>query len=457
MLGVKCVLLLTLTAACQGNFLDSMFPSLMQTVRRLGDDFKQGALGISDKFVSLFKVPKHISSRLGKEDNVPPLMRTNDKVDSGRILAEYLLDKEDAYLDIMQLVRKYQYAIETHTVTTKDGYVLTMHRIPRSGSPVFLMHGILGSADDFVIAGVETGLAYLLAREGYDVWMGNARGNKHSRRHVRMSPSEAAFWDFSWHEIGYYDLPAMIDYIQDETRQARIKYIGHSQGTTAFFVMASDKPEYSEKISVMIALSPVAYMSNAKSPMIRLLAPGSNFIHSVSKALGVHEFLPDNNFVKILKHVMCGHGPLAEIFCTNNMLLVAGFSFAQMNVSNFPVLLGHFPSGASAKQFAHYGQGVVSRRFEKFDYGTVGNKKRYAQINPPGYALEKIEVPIYLFYAEADWLAHPTDVQRLFLRLPNTTQLYKVAFEPFNHLDFLYAKDFKKLIYEKLRECLLMY
>lgn len=44
-------------------------------------------------------------------------------------------------------------------------------------------------------------------------------------------------------------------------------------GTTAFFVMCSEKPEYNDKIEIMHALAPVAYLSNARSPPIRVLVP----------------------------------------------------------------------------------------------------------------------------------------------------------------------------------------
>lgn len=76
----------------------------------------------------------------------------------------------------------------------------------------------------------------------------------------------------SWHEIGIYDLPAKIDYILEETGQSRIFYIGHSQGTTSFFVMASELPEYNEKIRLMVALAPVAYMSNLGNPFLKVIS-----------------------------------------------------------------------------------------------------------------------------------------------------------------------------------------
>jgi len=64
------------------------------------------------------------------------------------------------------------------------------------------MHGIADSSDAFIVNG-KKGPAVIAAKEGYDVWLGNVRGNKYSRLHVEMdADSEKKFWDFSFPEIG---------------------------------------------------------------------------------------------------------------------------------------------------------------------------------------------------------------------------------------------------------------
>jgi lysosomal acid lipase/cholesteryl ester hydrolase len=72
--------------------------------------------------------------------------------------------------------------------------------------------------------------------------------------------------------MGMNDLPTMIDYILHETNRTKLFYVGHSQGSTAFFVMTSQLPEYNNKIHAMFSLAPVAYSSRMFSPVFQFFS-----------------------------------------------------------------------------------------------------------------------------------------------------------------------------------------
>ena len=65
---------------------------------------------------------------------------------------------------------------------------------------------------------------------GYDVWMGNVRGNRYSQKHNKKSFNSNAFWDFTFDQHAEFDLPSMVDYVLDVTKQKSLYYIGHSMG-----------------------------------------------------------------------------------------------------------------------------------------------------------------------------------------------------------------------------------
>lgn len=186
---------------------------------------------------------------------------------------------------------------------TEDGYILETHRIANPGKqPVILMHGILDSSASWVLTGPECALGkvyaieiqhldeyqfpkwhftfnfisgYILYNQNYDVWMPNTRGNIYSIRHKkyrRNGKQRKKYWNYSWHEIGKYDLAASIDYVLKNTSYSKAIYIGHSQGSTTFFVLTSERPEYNDKILLMIAMAPPVYMTHAENSFLQLLS-----------------------------------------------------------------------------------------------------------------------------------------------------------------------------------------
>ncbi|KAL0102715.1 hypothetical protein PUN28_018193 [Cardiocondyla obscurior] len=311
------------------------------------------------------------------------------------------------YLQI-GLVEKYGYSAEEHYVTTEDGYNLVIHRI--SGSPlfnsrqrrkvVFLQHGILCTSDCWVLIGAGKDLAFLLADKGYDVWLGNIRGNAYCRSHVKLTPRNSKFWQFSYHEVATRDLPAMIDYVLSYTNQKTLIYIGHSMGTTLFFALLSMKPEYNAKIKLGMLLAPVAIWKKV-----------SVFLeHFRTKMPKIKKALPE--------------------------------------------ILSYYPSGTSLQTVYHYYQNIITQKFQTYDYGYFENYKHYNQTTPLTYNLLKVTAPLVLFYGANDLAALKPNVLETSTRLPNIILLEEIPYKLFTHFDFLWATDAKTLLYDRVIEVL---
>jgi lysosomal acid lipase/cholesteryl ester hydrolase len=98
-----------------------------------------------------------------------------------------LATQADTWLDFEEIAINHGYFVEKHYVITIDGYNLTTFRVNLSqpsensaGPPILLQHGLMDSSDGFVMHGGDVSPAFYLAKLGYDVWVGNSRGNKYT-------------------------------------------------------------------------------------------------------------------------------------------------------------------------------------------------------------------------------------------------------------------------------------
>lgn len=164
--------------------------------------------------------------------------------------------------------------------------MIKLYRIPHglhsskpNTRPILLNHGLSASAGDFLTLNPKRSLGYILAENGYDVWLVTARGATFSNRHISIPESDKRrFYNFTWHEIGIYDNPACIDFILKKTGQKQMQYLGHSQGGTAFLVMAAFRPEYNSKISLASLIGTTSIMDHV-NPVMRLNVLIAGFIY----------------------------------------------------------------------------------------------------------------------------------------------------------------------------------
>jgi predicted alpha/beta hydrolase len=131
----------------------------------------------------------------------------------------------------------------------------------------------------------------MLANRGYDIWLGNSRGNKHSRNHTKYNPDKnKEFWEFTFQHMADFDLPAIFTYVNGVTKQ-KVSYIGHSQGTMQMHIALSKRNSVVENLlDKYFGFGPVVFVSHATSNIVDLL--DHKVVIEWFKLRGVHEFLP---------------------------------------------------------------------------------------------------------------------------------------------------------------------
>ncbi|XP_011296882.1 lipase 3-like [Fopius arisanus] len=357
----------------------------------------------------------------------------------------------DTILTTPEIIRRAGYPAESYTVQTGDGYLLTMHRIPNdTGYPVFLQHGFLSSSADWTFTGKGRALAYLLSDAGFDVWLGNYRGNTYSRSHIYLTPEFHEFWDFSWHEMGIYDMPAMIQHVYNY-RKLPLIYIGHSVGTTALFVMAANRPDMHDKIRLAICYAPVAIVTHWKSP-VRFLAPFARTFEFLSVITGYKEILSRNPASNLVSRWLCSWLRIQQAVCETIIFSQVGPDYSELDLDIIPNLVAHFPAGSSSKALLHYLQVHNSGQFRAYDYGIRKNLEVYHTIQPPVYDASQMNVPMFFFYSLNDWLAPQQDVKSFYNELPNKYGIAEINYRSFSHEDFLWAHDANTIVYDQTIE-----
>jgi len=355
--------------------------------------------------------------------------------------------------------------VEIHTALTPDGYQLIMHRIPYSPSspapgpdgpskrPVLLQHGVTDASAGWCLNSPQESLAYILADNGYDVWLGNNRGNGYSMSNIYYGCDTQQFWNFTWDEMATYYFPTMVKYVSNTTGYPKISYIGHSEGTTQAFAGLIENNTLAYKLSIFIALAPVAYVGNITVPLWKTLAflDGGDVLTMILTTLGLKEFVIPQSIHAVLPDACNVPGA-----CEYGSILLYGNN-TYLNQSRLPNYFGYEPFPTSVKNMAHWLQSIRSGTFAKYDYGPLGNQYKYGQSTPPNYNLENFPttVPLCLFTGGIDGLADPTDVQRLKNELPMNTTTCVVTVPNYGHLDPLLGYNATQQIYPILLQKLL--
>eukprot|EP01136_Pigoraptor_vietnamica_P012205 Opistho-1_new@51877 len=362
-------------------------------------------------------------------------------------------DWVDQLLNVTQLVNSRGYGCEDHRVVTSDGYILAIQRLPvRAGvakkGVVFLQHGILDSSMTWVIGSLDTKLRlpFILVDAGFEVWLGNGRGNTYSRAHVSLDPSDPAFWQYSFDDYASKDLPAAFAHVLQVSGESQLHYVGHSEGTLIGFIAFSTYPEIARLVKTFVALAPVAYISKTSfAPLLNFLPKNIVFDILGNKSVLSFPMGPVGDVIPVTCDVI-------PALCETILCMIAGCeSKTSTDPSRMGPILAHYPAGTSAMDVDHFYQLSRFGALQAYDFGTSeANYAHYGRPTPPLYDVTQLMVPSALFSGTKDTLADPKDVAALVALLPPDLVLRHDVLDGYGHGDFLWATDAAARLYSSV-------
>ncbi|XP_075105766.1 triacylglycerol lipase 2-like isoform X2 [Nicotiana tabacum] len=316
------------------------------------------------------------------------------------------------------------YKCHEFEVTTDDGFILSVQRIPKGRDgvggganrpPVLLQHGVLVDGITWLQNSPEQSPAMILADNGFDVWISNIRGTRYSRRHVTLDPNSSDYWNWTWDDLVVHDLPTVIDLVFQQTGQ-KIHYIGHSMGTLIALASFSEGRNL-DKIKSAALLSPVAYLSHMTTALGVVAARA--FVSEITTIFGLAEFNPRGEPVSNFLKALC----------------------AQAGVDCYDLI-----TALTAVR-----DGVLS----KYDYGSNDfNQAHYGEAKPPKYNLTNIphDLPLFLSYGGQDALSDVQDVETLldYLKFHDVDKLHVQYIKDFAHADFIIGITAKDIVYNQI-------
>ncbi|KAJ6298762.1 hypothetical protein OIU76_019841 [Salix suchowensis] len=340
-------------------------------------------------------------------------------------------------------------------VETRDGFILSMQRIPegRDGGgdterpPVLIQHGVLVDGMTWLLNPPEQNLPLILADRGFDVWIANTRGTRYSCRHTSLQPNEPGFWNWSWDEMVVFDLPAVFDYVYSQTGQ-KAHYVGHSLGTLIALASFSEGLLV-DKLKSAVLLSPIAYLSHMNTALG--VAAAKVFVGEITTLLGVAEFNPKGEPVAKFLKALCDY---PGVDCYDLLTSITGQNCC-LNGSTVDLFLKNEPQSTSTKNMVHLAQTVRDGVLAKYNYGNPNfNVMHYGEAKPPIYNLSNIphNLPIFISYGGKDALSDVRDVELLLdsLKLHDVDKLTIQYIKDYAHADFIMGVNAKDIVYNQV-------
>ena len=303
---------------------------------------------------------------------------------------------------------------QKYFITTEDGYILQLFRIIADGeeaskTPVYFQHGSQDSAM-WWIANKDNSAPFVLAKNGFDVWVANSRGWSFSRMHRDLDPDiDHEYWDFSFQDMAKYDTKAVVEWILKNNANSKIGYIGHSQGCAVILcALAEDYDWYKDKLFMVVAWAPATRMANMKVEYLKKVW-NNKFIEKLADRLDIKAVNEPN---KYSLSFLCSFAKIWPRYMEWWMRRLHDADPKVNDLTSVQIFWYYHPNGTSFKSLRHWSQIIKQGEFRKFSYSKEKNLEVYGTESSPIIDISRIkDIPIALLWGKFDLLATPEDVK----------------------------------------------
>ena len=344
-------------------------------------------------------------------------------------------------------IKSLGYKLEEFEVVTEDGYKLSLwHFVPKfkvdPDKVVYFQPGFMCVAWVFLQNG-KNSLPFLLMDKGYDVWIGHNRGTIHSLGHLTKDSQESNsdYWDFTLDDYALHDLPSNLEAVKKKTGAKKLTYIGHSQGTTIFYMLYMHNPEYMEAtIDKFISLGTV-YTINYAS-----LLP----VNIVDKIYGLIDRVVDLS----TKPVFFGNGQrnmISNICKTSPFICKKTFegmenlrSTGRINFDTIYTYFYYFPGGTSANCLLHYSQIHQAKKLVYFNPDFIHDNKFYEyDVN----VIKNWKIKSFIERSDCDAYSSYQDVTELLDTIEDKSYITLADYKDYGHMDFVCGETAPEDVY----------
>jgi pimeloyl-ACP methyl ester carboxylesterase len=325
------------------------------------------------------------------------------------------------------------------------------------------MHGFLTTGMDWV-SQPETSLSlpYMLSDAGFDVWLGNTRGNVFSLGNTNMSINTTQYWDaVDLDNMASKDVPSILSYVRRESNVSRVHWVGHSQGGGILIMALAKNPSLKDQLDTSVLLAPGVHMQHLHVPLLKFFAD-----HHLDTFWNKHGFdikgletgkyyFPGPKFQRFMEF-WTGRTPLCRIstrIC-NAIGKILGVNVGDPSNLDWRSMANAYKydsGGSSFHDMMHWAQRIREDKIREFDWGSANPQHYNGSKTAPLYNLSKITgTRLAVFDGDRDLFVTQEDIASLVAEVPKENWIEHTTMKKYAHFDFVWGKDAHERLYPEV-------